>query len=277
MYLFIIVTVLILILFVIYKSNFCIETYTTNNESMRTILHDLSLANFSEKTIECKTIEGIDCIYCITVNGRKDYIKNIFLKYGLNEVNYVEACTPTSLSAYDYKKYSTTFEKNSAIFELVTKLPVHLSYLSCLYHAIKYQYKYVLIFEDDVYFEEPFEELKRTIEEFISQSKGDILYLGYCTLNCNTKVNILSDRLAELPSDARILCKHGMVHNTKYVNHLIDNHKKLNLKSDIYLNNYYRDKKLHRVIVRKPFVYQNRQILKSFNNNPSKLLSTCTF
>jgi hypothetical protein len=277
MYLFIIVIILIIIVFVLYKNNFCVENYVANNESIRTILNDLSIANFSENIIKCESIEGIDCIYCITVNGRKDYIQSTFVKYGLNEVNYIEACTPTSLSAYDYKKYSTTFEKNSEIFELVTKLPVHLSYLSCLYHAIKYKYKYVLIFEDDVYFEEPFEKLKTTIEEFISQTKGDILYLGYCTLDCKTKVNLVSDLLAELPSDARILCKHGMVHNTKYVNDLIENHKKLNLKSDIYLNNFYRDNNLRRIVVRKPFVYQNRQILKSFNNNPSKLLYTCTF
>lgn len=267
--------ILLLTLFILFKSYTCKEEYS-HGISFETILQDIVFTNI-ENIIPCTQIKGLDCIYCITVNGRKDYIREVFHKYGMVEVNFVEACTPTTLTAHDYEKYSTTMEKDSKIYNLLTKLPVHLSYLSCLYHAHTSDYKNVLIFEDDVYFEKPFTKLKEIIEEFLSKKSGDILYLGYCNLDCETKVVPIDKDMAKLPPDTRILCKHGMVHNTRYVEQLIDNHKKLDTKSDIYLNDFYCEMNIKRVIVRNPFIYQNRQLLKSFNDNPSKLLSTCSF
>jgi GR25 family glycosyltransferase involved in LPS biosynthesis len=271
----VLLVILLLTLFIFFQSYTCKEEFS-HGLSFETILQDIVFINI-QNILPCTQIKGLDCIYCITVNGRKDYIRNIFHNYGMVEVNFIEACTPTTLTSYDYEKYSTTMEKNSKIYNLMTKLPVHLSYLSCLYHADTSGYKNILIFEDDIYFEKPFTKLKEIIEDFLSKKAGDILYLGYCNLDCETKVEIIDKNIAKLPPDSRILCKHGMVHNTAYVKKLIQNHKKLDAKSDIYLNDFYSMMNIKRVVVRKPFIYQNRQLLKSYNDNPSTLLSTCLF
>lgn len=271
--------VILLILLFVFMVCFYVYTYRVESfemNSLETILSDLSLYNIPYGEQQ-QPIPFVDCIYCITMDDRKGYIKDIFENYGLYNVKMVKACSPADLSSHDYEKYSDCLNPTSAIFNLMTKLPVHLSYLSCLYHALQNNYSTIIIFEDDIFFTQPISTLKDSILEFIKHDLEGILYLGYCHLKCDTNVNIVSDSIAKLPNDSYVLCKHGIVHNMNYVEKFFQHHGKLNLRSDIYFNNFYRDYKVPRYVVRKPFVFQNRENIKSHNENPQKLLSVCNF
>ena len=225
----------------------------------------------------CQEIPSVDCIYCIYMEDRYKYIQSRFNNYEVTNVTYVKACTPLDLTIHDYKTYSTTMDEKSPIYKLLTKFPVHISYLACMYHAWKQKFDYIMIFEDDILFTEPLSELIRISESFVKKNCGDVLYLGYCHLDCKANVEMIDDDLIMLPYDAPIRCKHAMIHKMSYVDNFLKQHGALGQRSDLYFEKYYQKNKIKRVICRRPFIFQNRQELKSHNENWSPHLKICDF
>ena len=146
-----------------------------------------------------------------------------------------------------------------------------------MYHAWKHNFKYVLIFEDDLLFTEPVSELIRISHSFATQNVGDVLYLGYCHLDCNVEAQPIDEDMVMLPYNVPIRCKHAMIHKMDYVGDFLKNHGKLKQRSDVHFEKYYRQNKIKRVICRKPFIFQNRLDLKSHNENTSHHLTICDF
>lgn len=268
-YYLLLIVILILFLFVFNLKNVLNnnENYT-DTEYLYSVLH-----NFQKrvKRSEPSELEGVDCIYCIYLPDRKEYVENTLRKYGIKKYTMVEACTPKDLTYQHYNKLSTTFDLASALYSKTTKLAVHMSYLICMYNAMINKYDTILIFEDDIYFEKNLSEMTRYIQNFVNNNYGDVFFLGYCWLNCNTKVKLLDKDIGLLPKNTKILCKHGIVHRTRYFEDFFKEHKKLNITSDNYFSNYFIKKNLDICILRQPIVFQERETIKSQNGNFQKL------
>ena len=209
----------------------------------------------------------VDAIFCIYTDIRENYIKNIFKNFGLgDEVIYVKAITNSHLNSNIYKNYT----KKGNILPF-TKLPVHLSYLLCMYHAYLYDMKHILIFEDDVYFTISKEELQNYINTFIYNIQGDVLYLGLCWADKSRfKQTKYKNFIYPNYSKEKILCKHGMLHNTRYFHHFFKTHDKLDKNSDVFFNKYFIDNKIKRYTLNNLVAFQNRQQLGSLNGNNNK-------
>lgn len=269
-----IVLILFVLLYVHYYQTTIAENY--QSKTLLDLLDSISESNIGEVK-NCDQIPSLDCIYCIYMEDRRNYMESRFKKYDLDNITYVKACTPLDLTLYDYETYSDTMKRSSPIYKLLTKFPVHLSYLACMYHAWKQNFKYILVFEDDLLFTEPVSELIRISQAFTTKDTGDVCYLGYCHLDCNVKVQQIDNDLLSLPYDVPIRCKHAMIHKMDYVGDFLKNHGKLKQRSDVHFEKYYRQNKIRRVICRKPFIFQNRLELKSHNQNNSTHLTICDF
>lgn len=209
----------------------------------------------------------VDGIFCIYTDIRENYIKNIFENFGLgDEVIYVKAITNVHLNSNIYKSYT----KKGTILPF-TKLPVHFSYLLCMYYAYLYDMKHILIFEDDVYFTISKEELQHYINTFIYNIQGDVLYLGLCWANKSRFIQTeFKNFIYPESSNEKILCKHGMLHNTSYFHHFFNTHDKLNQNSDVFFNKYFIDNNIKRYSLDNLVVFQNRKELGSLNGNYEK-------
>jgi hypothetical protein len=78
---------------------------------------------------------------------------------------------------------------------------------------------YVMIFEDDIYFETTYEILfSKYIHEFI-QDEYDALYLGYCYCKDGQDLRPTSEskHLIELPPSQSISCLHAVVYKKTYL------------------------------------------------------------
>ena len=209
---------------------------------------------------KCSMLDGIFCIY---TDIRENYIKNIFDNFGLtDEIIYVKAITNSHLNSNIYKNYT----KKGTILSF-TKLPVHLSYLLCMYHAYLYDMKHILIFEDDVYFTISKEELQDYVDTFIYNIQGDVLYLGLCWANKSKFTQTEFKNFLKPDSENKILCKHGMLHNTRYFHHFFKTHDKLDKHSDVFFNKYFIDNQIQRYSLDKLMAFQNRKKLGSLNGN----------
>ena len=224
-----------------------------------------------------KETQYIDAIYCVVLPERKQYIKKILKKNKIPNVIFVEAITENDLSEKHYKMLSTTFSIFSPIYAKMTKLPVHLSYLYCMKHAINYNYDTILILEDDIFFQKSFLKINQYVKEFLMHENFDVLYLGYCFLNCKTKVTELSENILSVPEGTSFFCKHAMVHRTHYFYNFLKDHKVLNCNSDVYFLNYYKKNNIQRAILKEPVIFQNREKIPSRNENHSKYLKVCKF
>lgn len=220
--------------------------------------------------------KSLDAVYCIYMPERLEYIKTLFVKEKIENVIFVKAVVDSDLTEFDQAVFSNALNKNSILYGKPTKLAVHLSYLLCMYHALSSKYDTILILEDDVIFAKPWAEILNYIQEFMSHNVLDILYLGYCYLNCNAVVTPLDKNIVQLDNKTGILCKHAIVHRTRYFHHFFKIHEKLTQYSDHYFNQYYKKYGIHRGILKSPVIFQNRKELKSLNNNMQKL-SFCNF
>ena len=127
----------------------------------------------------------IEQIYGICLPERKKYLVETLQKEGIENFLIFNAITSSNISTSQYKKLSNTFDEKSPLFNKSTKLAVHLSYLSCMYHAFVNNYKYILIFQDDIFFKVPLKNMKDTIHEFLQNHDMQLLYLGYCFRDCH--------------------------------------------------------------------------------------------
>jgi len=228
--------------------------------------HGLYGKFLSHITVSKKKSSMVDGIFCIYTDVRENYIKNIFDKFGLgDEVIYVKAITNSHLNPNIYKNYT---QKGTIL--PFTKLPVHLSYLLCMYHAYIYDMKHILIFEDDVYFTISKEELQDYVNTFIYNIQGDVLYLGLCWANKSRFKQTEYKNFLQSHSNNSILCKHGILHNTGYFHHFFKNHAKLGKNSDVFFNKYFVENKIKRYSLDNLVVFQNREELGSLNGNNKK-------
>ena len=253
------------------KQNFCkisIFLNYLNRTHFTTSFHDF---------YEPQEKQYLDAIYCILLPERKKYIMNVLKKNEVPNVIFVDACTADKVSNLDYQILSSTFTLSSGIYGALTKLPVHLSYLYCMKHALDNKYNTVLILEDDIFFQKPFPLINQYVKEFLMHRHLDILYLGYCLLNCKTEVENISKNILEIPEKTYILCKHAIVHRTNYFQNFLENHTILNKKSDQYFLEYFKKNNIKRAILREPVIFQNREKIKSRNGNNQQFLKVCKF
>jgi GR25 family glycosyltransferase involved in LPS biosynthesis len=170
---------------------------------------------------------------------------------------------------------------DSNIYLKLTRLPVHLSYLLAMYDSMKNGYHRVLILEDDIMFETTdLNEINHCINEFynVSANKDAILFLGYCIGNCDKKKfkRIENTSLYLSNNSNQIHCKHAILHKTNYFKEFLNSHTILDKNSDWYFDSYYRKYNIERYVTKKPLINQNREIIKSKNENFNKL-QICDF
>jgi hypothetical protein len=219
----------------------------------------------------------LDAIYCIVLPERKNYIMNVLKKNKVPNVIFVNACTVDDLSVFEYRTLSSTFTLSSGIYGRLTKLPVHISYLSCMKHAMDNKFETILILEDDVFFQKPFPVINQYVKEFLMHDHLDILYLGYCFLDCKTKFTQLSENILSLPEKTYIVCKHAMVHRTRYFDDFLKNHTVLHKNSDLYFLEYFKKNCIKRAFLKDSVIFQNREKIESRNGNNAKYLKVCKF
>ena len=237
------------------------------------------LDKFVIKNKKCsKSINGmVDAVYCICLPDRKQHMKKQFQKMNINSVIFIDAITPKDLSFFEYLAYSTTYNPGSDIYGKLTKLPVHLSYCLCMYHAMISKYKIIMIFEDDIEFDCSPSDLEKYVEAFYDEPTIDVLYLGYCHLNCKLPTKKINSQMVAISDKAFLLCKHAMIHRTLYFDHFFRTHKKLKGNSDHYFSRYYSHYGIHRAVLNKAVVFQNRYKFLSENDNFNQHLPTCKF
>lgn len=224
----------------------------------------------------------IDQIYCICLDKRKEKMTEHFHDIGIFKyVLFMKPVIPADLSRDDYERFSETMnDPDSVLFYKLSKLPVHLSYLLVMRHAMQHRFKKILILEDDVQFEISLDTIKNYLKAFASMIFKDsaILYLGYCGLSCTSKYIEKTNeaKFYRLNDQQNIYCKHAIVHCTSYFNHFFETHPILSLTSDHTFNQYYKSNHIQRCITNYALITQDRNTFRSQNEN-FNALSTCTF
>jgi GR25 family glycosyltransferase involved in LPS biosynthesis len=121
-------------------------------------------------------ISGIDCIYCINLDIRKDKWERVqeeFATQGLH-VNRVAAINGwKDLTKADYKKLLASEKALKP-----GQIGCFLSHLSVLKNAQHHQFKHILVLEDDITFPLPVKELSGYIEQLSKiDPEWDMLFL----------------------------------------------------------------------------------------------------
>lgn len=229
------------------------------------------------------SLEKVD-IYCPFLPQRECYITNMLKRFHC--VNYVDAITPDDLHRKDYQRLSTTLmvgpmitychlcnhcREHQDIFNKFTKLCVHLSYLVCMRHAMQHSSKeFVLIFEDDIYFDVPDQVFDNHILEF-SRSSYDLAYLGFCACR---QGDVLIEKFEDktslfipLPYNQTIRCKHAIIFRLSYIRRVLGELLPLMYNSDIEFNHANIRLRAKVAMARNPIVFQDRVRLGSHNDN----------
>lgn len=220
-------------------------------------------------------LEGIDCIYVITMPQRRNYITEQFDKLGY-EVTYFDAIKPSDLANSDYDNLSTINNENSPIYGKITRLPVLLSFIMCFMDSLEKGYSTIMVFEDDIHIKVDQNTLVESINEF-NKSNNDIFYMGYCFLNCGQLVNNYK-YLVEL-TDPDLLCCHSICVKTKILPGLIKHCFPMKNNSDEMFRDYYRLNKIKVCVPKQIYFSQNRNELDSLNESieDPDLFKTCRF
>jgi hypothetical protein len=204
--------------------------------------------------------------YCIYLPEREDYIRDLFMQFNLQNICFFKGIEPSHLQPQDYISLSQVRNPSNKMYTKESKLCVHLSYMMCILHAIQHDREYILLFEDDIYFTQPYSEIYNVYLEF-KNSDYDVCYIGFCSCKkCNQFLDN-SSRLTLLPPNQSILCKHAIMYKTAYLKKIFYDLLPLHENSDrlfIRIHHKY-DAKL--CIVNKPFIFQDRIRFKSRNYN----------
>lgn len=226
-------------------------------------------------------------VYCIYLEERRSYMETTLRKFGFNEVVFFRGLREMEdLEDKDYRMLSTTHinttiyprckvctsaSLHKTIYQMPTKLRVHLSYMFCLQHALHTQTyaSYVLVFEDDIYFRTSLQEMHETIHEFIERD-FDVLYLGFCYCRNGNKLEPItpSSKLILLPPNQSLKCKHAILYKKSYLENMTGHLLPLIYNSDIMFNHANIHLKAKVCIPRRPMVFQDREKFDSQNGNP---------
>lgn len=223
-------------------------------------------------------------VYCVALDVRRQYIEKVLCRFP--HVLYVSSITPNDLTLQDYRRLSTTCmtgppitychlcnyrREHLPIYGKLTKLCVHLSYLVALRHALeKCTRQYVLIFEDDIYFQVTDQDFDHHIADFCA-SPYDIAYLGFCS--CRHGDDVIASypdkncRFIPLPHNQSIRCKHAIIYKLPYIRTILGELLPMMFNSDIVLNHANIQVKGKVAIARHPIVFQDRTLLGSHNEN----------
>lgn len=207
--------------------------------------------------------------YCIYIPEREDYIRDLFMQFNQQNICFFKGLEPTDISHHIYSLLSNVNKQSSTLYNKKSKLCVHLSYLMCILHAIQYNHEYILIFEDDIYFTKPFEELYRIYMDFRKED-FDVCFIGYCHCKKCDKILNLHSRLTQLPRNQVVLCKHAMMYKTSYLKKIWLDLLPLHEHSDRLFIKLHHKYNANICIVNQPFIFQDRTRFKSRNHNYGK-------
>ena len=216
---------------------------------------------------------SVDRVYCIYSDKRKDYIQNQFSRFNLN-VTYFKGIFPEDLTLDEYKTLSCTEDKFCKIYKKNTKLPVQLSFVTCMMDAIKHGYKTIMVFEDDIVVNVDMDTLNESLKEF-KKSSYEIFYMGYCFMNCNQPFEKKQHaHIVGVPNE-KPLCHHAIAMKTDNFKSIIDyifpmiNHK------DVTFRKYYKTFNIQVCVPKFSYFDQDRETHGTFNDNHQLLLKTC--
>ena len=265
-----VVLVLVLVFVFFLKSNFNQSKFFKSN------FNEPELVKSNFLRVKGKQLQGVDCIYVITMPQRKEYIKKQMDILGFETV-YFDAVKPSDLTRDDYDRLSNINNPHSYIFRKYTRLCVLLSFVKCFMDALDKGYKTIIIFEDDITINVNPETLTRSVQEF-NKSICDVFYMGYCFLNCGQLVNNNYRFLVEL-TDRNLLCCHSMCIKTHILPALIKYCFPMNFNSDELFRNFYISNGIRVCVPKKVYFTQNRKSLESLNESVEdpKLFDVCSF
>ena len=210
-----------------------------------------------------KNLDSVDCVYCIAMPKRKDYVIGKMNELGVN-FKLLNAITPDDVNDSDYSILSVMHTYKS-IFAL------QMSFTMCFMDAINNGYSNIIVFEDDITINTDFNSLNNIINEFV-QSKFVLFYMGYCYLDCSLKFEN-NNNLVDV-RDNTILCTHAIVYKVKYLYELLNSIWPMKQAYDWMLLKSLRINKYYPCIPKKILFDQNRTDFSSTLGNGG-ILNTC--
>ena len=243
------------------------STFSDSESSIEKKLYELyDKFNYKfEKISKFEDLGVVDCIYCIVMPKRKNYMISVFDKMKLN-YTFFNAITPSDISPYEYKVLSSTNNKNSKLYNHPTRLPLQLSFTMCYIDAIKKGYNTIIIFEDDVVVKVDTRTLIESISAF-KKSKYVFFYMGYCWMNCNQQFTI--EKLINVPNK-ELFCCHSICYKVKYLPSLIKSMYPMNDNLDNNIVNFIKKNNYKVCVPTTTFFDQNRSILGTLNDDDNE-------
>jgi len=165
-------------------------------------------------------LDGIDMAYVIVMPERIDYITKQINTMGI-EVSYLDAIRKGDLSDSEITKLSEVNTPGKMMYNLPTRLYNLMSFSMCFLDAYINGYSTICIFEDDIIIDVDVQTLNATTLEF-SKSDIDMLYLGYCFLNCKQNFKDSDYTYLKPLTDKSLVCLHSICLKTSIVPGFID-------------------------------------------------------
>jgi glycosyl transferase, family 25 len=183
----------------------------------------------------------INKIYIINLKERIDRkisMKNKLLKNNIDDYIFIEAIKPTLEDVNKWNKNFCKFYNNKNWDKYrIGSLGCMLSHIKIYKDVIEKKYEYVLILEDDSFFNEKFNlnEVINDIEKYKDDNFG-IFYLG-CTHNKNP-IHIEKNIYKCVYSNTT----HAYIISKKCINFILDNINNYDKEIDTFLSNYVQKK-----------------------------------
>ena len=220
----------------------------------------------------------VDMVYCISMPQRIEYVTKQMKEIGTS-YKLFHAISPQDLTTLDYLMFSTTLIPGTHLYKKFTKLPVILSFFMCYYDAWKNGYDSICILEDDIILKESVQNIRTLIHEFNATAGVDILYMGYCWLDCRNPEQFkqISPSLRLVPNNKRILCNHAMVLNKDLIDRYMRQYNLFlnNINNDTNLDKFLKDNTIPRAVPTHGYIDQNYEKLGSNNENDNSRNKTC--
>ena len=271
--------IIIVVLVVIVVLIFFIFQFPISNFNGELINKDVMTCynNFKDRfeNIPGPKLPVIDQIYVISMPQRRSYIEQQMEKLNY-DITYFDAVKPSDLSYDDYNLLSTINQPGSMIAGKYTRLPVLLSFIMCFVDALSKGYRTLTIFEDDISINVSKKLLEKTCVEY-SKNPIDVLYMGYCFLDCSTPNQPYE--FITLLSDPNLLCCHAMCVKTKILPGLINYCFPMVNNSDELFRDYYQKMNIKVGVPKNAYFSQNRKTVDSLNESKEdlELFKTCEF
>jgi len=207
----------------------------------------------------------VDCVYCIVMPQRKDYMIKTLNSLKMNYTLF-NAITPSDLTEKDYLDLSTTKDPSSKLFGHPTRLPLQLSFTMCYLDAIKKGYTTIIVFEDDIVVKVDTQTLINSISKF-KNSDYVFFYMGYCWMDCKQKFTI--QELVDVP-DKQLYCCHAICYKVKYLPGLIKSMYPMTNNLDNNVVKFVQDNKYKVCVPTSTFFDQNRTDFGTLNDDDNK-------